>query len=78
MLARFPEDRPTASAVHAEASRLAEMFSDGGPVEEVEVELVDIASNTAAMPNLGWMPPDPMASLSTPVMGSMRRRRDEP
>src|ERR1044071_5038399 len=64
MLARFPEDRPTAAAAHAEASRLAEMFSDDGPVEEVEVELVDIASNSAAMPNLGWMPPDHMATLT--------------
>jgi serine/threonine protein kinase len=78
MLARFPEDRPTAASVHAEASRLAEMFSDDGPVEEVEVELVDIASNTAAMPNLGWMPPEHMASLATPALGSMRRRREEP
>ena len=78
MLARFPEDRPTAAAVHAEASRLAEMFSDDGPVEEVEVELVDIASNTAAMPNLGWMPPEHMASLSTHALGSVRRRREEP
>jgi serine/threonine protein kinase len=78
MLARFPEDRPTAAAIHGEASRLAEMFSDDGPIEEVEVELVDIASNTAAMPNLGWMPPDHMATLITPAMGSVRRRRDEP
>jgi serine/threonine protein kinase len=76
MLARFPEERPTAAAVHAEASRLAEVFSEGdGPVEEVEVELVDIASNAAAIPNLGWIPPDRITSQSHAV-GGMRRRRD--
>lgn len=76
MLARFPEDRPTAAEVQAEATRLAEVFSDGdGPVEEVEVELVDIANNAAAIPNLGWIPPDRITGLSQAV-GGLRRRRD--
>jgi serine/threonine-protein kinase len=74
MLARFPEDRPTTAAVHAEAVRLAEVFSDGdGPIEEVEVELVDIASSSAAMPNLGWMPPD-VGNLASQALGLGRRR----
>ena len=43
MLAHSPEERPTAAAVHAEAARLAELYSDGdAAIEEVEVELVDI------------------------------------
>ena len=79
MLARFPDDRPSAEAVAAEAGRLVEVFSDGdGQIEEVEVELVDIANAPAAVPNLGWMPPDHMATLSTQALGSMRRRRGEP
>jgi serine/threonine protein kinase len=76
MLARFPEDRPTAEAVAAEAAHLVEVFSDGdGQIEEVEVELVDIASNSAAMPNLGWMPPDRMTKTGQ-TLGALRRRRD--
>ncbi len=43
MLAPVPEDRPSMADVRAEAARLAELYTDGGPViEEVEVELVDI------------------------------------
>jgi eukaryotic-like serine/threonine-protein kinase len=43
MLARSPDERPTADAVHAEAARLAELYNDGdAAIEEVEVELVDI------------------------------------
>jgi eukaryotic-like serine/threonine-protein kinase len=76
MLARFPEDRPTAEAVAAEASRLVEEFSDGdGQIEEVEVELVDIANSSAAMPNLGWVPPDQMTRTGH-ALGALRRRRD--
>lgn len=76
MLARDPDDRPTAAAVAVEAARLVEMFSDGdAPIVEVEVELVDIASASPAMPNLGWVPPDQMAGLKVQPLGSMRRRR---
>jgi serine/threonine protein kinase len=43
MLASAPDERPSAAAVHAEAARLAELYSDGdAPIEEEEVELVDI------------------------------------
>lgn len=77
MLARFPGDRPTAATVHAEASRLVEVFSDGdGQIEEVEVELVDISRSAPAMPSLGWMPPEHMASLASQSLGTLRRRRD--
>jgi serine/threonine-protein kinase len=77
MLARFPDERPTAAAIQAEAGRLAEVFSDGdGPVEEVEVELVDIASNAAAMPNLGWISPDRVTGLTPQALGGIGRRRD--
>jgi len=59
MLARDPDDRPTAQGVCAEASRLAEVFADGdGAIEEVEVELVDISQCPTQMSRLGWMPPD--------------------
>jgi serine/threonine-protein kinase len=60
MLAPSPEDRPSASAVHAEATRLAELFSDPeAPIEEVEVELIDISRNTPPIPSLDWTPPRP-------------------
>jgi len=76
MLARFPEDRPTAEAVAAEAAHLVEVFSDGdGQIEEVEVELVDIANTPAAMPHLGWVPPDRM-TMTGHALGTLRRRRD--
>lgn len=76
MLAPEPDDRPTAAAVHAEATRLAELHTDGdAAIEEVEVELVDISRAQAAMPNLGWMPPDPLAA-SRQAQGAQRRRRD--
>jgi eukaryotic-like serine/threonine-protein kinase len=76
MLARFPEDRPTAEVVAVEAGRLVEVFSDGdGQIEEVEVELVDIANTATAMPNLGWMPPDRMTKTGQ-SLGALRRRRD--
>jgi serine/threonine protein kinase len=76
MLTRAPEDRPTAAAVHAEAARLAEVFTDAeGPIEEVEVELVDISRNPPPMPSLGWMPAAPLASLKAQEVGALRRRR---
>jgi len=76
MLARFPDDRPSAEAVAAEAGRLVEVFSDGdGQIEEVEVELVDIANTPAAMPHLGWVPPDRM-TMTGQALGTLRRRRD--
>jgi serine/threonine protein kinase len=60
MLTRAPEERPTAASVHAEAAQLAEVFTDAeGPIEEVEVELVDISRNPPPMPSLGWMPRRP-------------------
>ncbi len=80
MLARRPEERPTAAAVHAEACRLAELFTEAdASIEEVEVELVDISRAAPAMPNLGWLPP---ASLQGRAIGSvpirtMRRRKDQ-
>jgi serine/threonine protein kinase len=74
MLAPDPGDRPTAAAVHAEATRLAELYNDGAPIEEVEVELVDISRTQPAMPNLGWMPPD--RDAASQAQGSQRRRRD--
>ena len=46
MLTRAPKERPSAAGVHLEAARLAEVFADAeGPIEEVEVELVDISRN---------------------------------
>jgi serine/threonine protein kinase len=63
MLHGDPDDRPTAAAVHAEAICLAEMFNDTeAPIEEVEVELVDISRNPP--PSLGWMPPPAVANLT--------------
>ncbi|HET7505858.1 MAG TPA: protein kinase [Kofleriaceae bacterium] len=77
MLTRSPEDRLTASAVHTEAARLAEVFTDAeGPIEEVEVELVDISRNPPPMPSLGWMPSNPLAPLQDPAVGTARRRRE--
>ena len=74
MLATDPTERPTAAAVHAEATRLAELYSDGdAAIEEVEVELVDISRAPPAPANLGWMPPDHMAA---PAPDTQRRRRD--
>jgi hypothetical protein len=72
MLRREPEDRLTAAAVHAEATRLAEMLSETeGPIEEVEVELIDISRNPPPMPSLGWMPPPPaQASRKHQVPGT--------
>lgn len=79
MLARSPDERPTADAVHAEAARLAELYSDGdAAIEEVEVELVDISRTAAAIPNLGWLPPDHPAPPTQAALGSARRRRDTP
>src|SRR5262249_37757626 len=53
MLARSPDERPTADAVHAEATRLAELYSDGdAAIEEVEAELADISRTPAPLPNL--------------------------
>jgi len=83
MLARLPEARPTAATVHAEAARLAEQFADGDAgIEEVEVELVDISQATPAMPNLGWIPPERMVSLTGQALGTVPirtlRRRKEP
>jgi serine/threonine protein kinase len=75
MLARDPDDRPTAAAVHSEAIRLVELFADGGAaIEEVEVELVDIANAPSVMPNLGWVPPERMAGLR--AVPYARRRRE--
>lgn len=79
MLARPPDERPTADAVHAEAARLAELYSDAdAAIEEVEVELVDISRTQVAIPNLGWMPPDRPAPPAQAALGSVRRRRDTP
>jgi serine/threonine-protein kinase len=79
MLARSPADRPGADAVHDEAARLAELYSDGDvAIEEVEVELVDISRAPAAMPNLGWMPPERAPRSSRRMLAPIRRRRDTP
>ncbi len=76
MLARFPGDRPTAASVHAEATRLAEVFSGpDGAIEEVEVELVDISNGMTPIPNLGWIPPDTLQTFTGQTTGTMRRRR---
>ena len=74
MLARDPADRPAARVVHAEAARLAELYSDAdAAIEEVEVELVDLISRTQTPPNLGWIPPEHIVSARGPP-----RRREEP
>jgi len=75
MLARFPTERPTAAAVHADAARLAEVYTDGDRVEEVDVELIDISRAAPTMPNLGWLPPDRMPALQRSPRGTLRRRR---
>jgi serine/threonine protein kinase len=76
MLAPAAEDRPTADAVHAEAARLAELFSDAdAAIEEVEVELVDISRVQGGMCNLGWMPPERVPRASQ-TMATPRRRKD--
>jgi eukaryotic-like serine/threonine-protein kinase len=76
MLEREPEERPSAAAVHVEATRLVELFADGGAaIEEVEVELVDIANASLAVSGLGWMPPDQLSGMKTQPEGSARRRR---
>jgi len=75
MLARFPAERPTSAIVHAEASRLAEVYSDGdGAIEEVEVELVDISRGAPPMPGLGWLPPPGIANAQVGALGTLRRR----
>ena len=75
MLAPSPGDRPTAQAVHDEASRLAELFtgSDAG-IEEVEVELVDISRTQSPTQALGWMP-DCIVTLAGETLGTQPRRR---
>ncbi len=76
MLERAADDRPTADAVHAEAARLAELFSDGdAAIEEVEVELIDISRAQGAMHNLGWIPPERVPRASQ-TMATPRRRKD--
>jgi len=77
MLARFPAERPTAAEVHASASRLAEVYADGGgAIEEVEVELVDISRGSAPMQGIGWIPPVRMASLKPQALGTLPRRKE--
>ena len=78
MLARRPDDRPTAEAVMHEAARLSELFSDAdGAIEEVEVELIDISRCPMPIPNLGWIPAaDRIAQLHERALGSVRRRRE--
>lgn len=56
MLSRSAGARPTAEQVHAEASRLAELYSGSDAlIEEVEVELVDI-SRGQPHATAGWQP----------------------
>ena len=76
MLAQSPEDRPTAAAVHGEAARLAELYSDADAIEEVEVELVDISRAQPATPALGWMPAEHLASASGRNLEALRRRKE--
>lgn len=80
MLARDPDDRPSAASVRDEATRLAETFTESdGPVEEVEVELIDISQPSAAMARLGWMPtktPAPLPALRSHAIGTVRRRKE--
>lgn len=77
MLARFPAERPTAATVHAEATRLAELYADGGgAIEEVEVELVDISRGAAPVQDIGWIPPVRIASLQAQALGTARRRKE--
>jgi serine/threonine protein kinase len=82
MLARLPDERPTAVAIQGEAARLAELFSDGDAgIEEVEVELVDISRAATPLANLGWIPPDRLVSMQGRAIGTvpirtLRRRKD--
>jgi hypothetical protein len=77
MLEHDPDERPGATAVEGEASRLLELFGDGSPaIEEVEVELVDIASSGSGLPDLGWMPPEQLSGMKVHPAGSHRRRRE--
>jgi serine/threonine protein kinase len=77
MLARFAAERPTAAVVHAEASRLAEVYADGeGLVDEVEVDLVDISRGSTPRQGLGWIPPVRIPSLKSQSLGTFRRRGD--
>jgi hypothetical protein len=63
--------------VYLEATRLAEVFSDGdAAIEEVEVELVDISRSSPQMPSLGWMPPDRMSRMHNRALGTLRRRKE--
>jgi len=84
MLARLPDERPTAAAVQTEAARLAELFSGDGDaaIEEVEVELVDISRAATPLANLGWMPADRLVSMQGRAIGTVPirtlRRRKEP
>ncbi|HEY0190203.1 MAG TPA: protein kinase [Kofleriaceae bacterium] len=88
MLSHHVDERPSAAEVLEAATRLAEVLTDGGPIEEVEVELVDISrSGPPAINSLGWIPPapapaatpiraaTPIASLRRPAAGTMRRRK---
>jgi serine/threonine protein kinase len=76
MLARSDGDRPTADAVHADAARLAELYSDGdAPIEEVEVELVDISRAQTPLHDVGWMAPE-RAPRASQTMATPRRRKD--
>jgi eukaryotic-like serine/threonine-protein kinase len=76
MLAPSADDRPTSDAVHGEAARLAELYSDAdAAIEEVEVELVDISGVQAGMHNLGWIPPERVPRASQ-TMATPRRRKN--
>ncbi len=76
MLAPSADDRPTADAVHADAARLADLYSGAdAAIEEVEVELVDISRAQGGMHNLGWMPPERVPRASQ-TMATPRRRKD--
>ena len=74
MLVRDPDERPTAAAIHADATRLTEVYAQG-TVDEVEVELVDILHTAAAVQDLGWMPPG-IPSYKGRARGTLRRRRE--
>jgi serine/threonine-protein kinase len=76
MLARVPAERPTAAVVHAEATRLAEVYVDADTlVEDVELKFVGISRAAPATQPLGWIPPVRMTSPQTQAFGSSRRRR---
>jgi len=65
--------------VHAEASRLAELYSGSDAlIEEVEVELVDISRSPPpppSLPSLGWIPGAPMPRGTRDAFGTGRRRK---